>query len=215
LARGQDKVGDTLHFYRRDPPGVSLGYFKKINEDVDIEHCREKGVVVVRRTSGGGSIFTDKDVLIYGLITGKHLGASVEDSFRIVCKAMISALEGLGIRPEFKPPNDILLNGKKISGNAQTIKNKVVLIHGTIILDMDMDLMRYVLKEKKTDNVSSILLETGKSIPLDELKEGFVNAIAKTLGDEPRYGELTEYENLLIEELIRNKYGKDEWNLKR
>ena len=55
---------DTLHFYRRDPPGVSVGYFKKVEEDVDLEKCRERGVVVVRRTSGGGTIFTDSNQLI-------------------------------------------------------------------------------------------------------------------------------------------------------
>jgi len=58
-ARKNNVVPDTLHFYRREPPGISVGYFQTV-KDIDLELCRKHNVVVVRRTSGGGTIYTDK-----------------------------------------------------------------------------------------------------------------------------------------------------------
>jgi lipoate-protein ligase A len=204
-----------LHFYRRDPPGISLGYFKKIEEDVDLRECSERGVVVVRRTSGGGTIFTDKHTLIYGLVTGRKLGRTVEDSFKVVCGAIVKALGSLGIESSYKPPNDITVNGKKVSGSAQILKENVMLMHGTVILDMDTELMGAVLKEKKPGYVSSIKQETGKDIRVEDMKKCLTETIMDALNSDFSYGELSEYENKLIEELIQNKYGRDEWNLKR
>jgi len=214
-ARAEGLVPDTLHLYRRDPPGISMGYFKKVKEDVDLQACSEKGVVVVRRTSGGGTIFTDRSQLIYGLITGKRLGRNVEDSFEVVCQAMINALDRLGVEAIYKPPNDITINGKKVSGSAQSLKDNVMLLHGTMILDLDVEFMGSVLKDRKPGYVSSIKQETGIEIEIEELKKEMTSSLMKTLNSEFEQGEFSQYENQLIEELIRSKYGRDEWNLKR
>ena len=215
MARGEGLVGDTLHFYRRDPPGISVGYFKKVHEDVDLVECTKRGVVVVRRTSGGGTIFTDRNQLIYGLVTGKRLAATVEESFKVVCLSIVRTLAFFGVDASYKPPNDIIVNGKKVSGSAQTLKEQVMLMHGTVILDLDTELMGAVLKEKRSGYVSSIKKETGLDIPLEELKKRIVKDLMDTLKEDHGQGSLTEYENQLIEELIQNKYGSDEWNLKR
>lgn len=213
LAKG--KVKDTLHFYRRDPPGISIGYFRRVSEDVDLKRCSEEGVVVLRRTSGGGTIFTDKNQLIYGLATGKRLGGTVEDSFKVVCTALVKALITLGVEAEYKPPNDIVVNGKKISGSAQSLKDNVTLMHGTVILDLDTGLMSRVLKEKKPGYVSSVKHETGLSLDVGELKQAIVKELSAVLNTQFLEAGLSEYENNLTRELIKNKYSSDEWNLKR
>jgi len=214
-AREKDLVDDTLHFYRRDPPGISLGYFKKVEEDVNIPQCQDSGVILVRRTSGGGTIFTDKNQLIYGLVTGKKFGNSIEDSFKNVCSVLVKALRSFDCAVEYKPPNDIILNGKKVSGNAQTIRNKVVLMHGTIILDMDIELMGRVLKNKKPGYVSSIKAETGITIPIPDLKDAVIRSFSDQFGLELILSSLIPEEKLKISELIKDKYSSKEWNFKR
>lgn len=214
-SRGEGIVPDTLHFYRRDPAGISVGYFQVVKKDVDVEACRREGVVIVRRTSGGGTIYTDKGQLIYGIATGKRLGRSIEEAFKLICGLIITVLGSNGIEAEYKPPNDILVNGKKISGNAQTIKDNVTLQHGTIILDMDTEKMAKVLREKKPGYVSSVKAETGIHIDITRFKTEFTETLAKTLGEEFVPGELVTQERELIDKLIAEKYGNDSWNFKR
>lgn len=172
-------------------------------------------MVVVRRTSGGGTIFTDKGQLIYGLITEKHVGDGIEGSFRVMCEIIIDALSHFGIDAAYKAPNDIVVNGKKVSGNAQTVRDKAVLMHGTIILDMDFELMSYVLKEKKPGYVSSVMKECGHAPSVEEMKSAFRGSFEELLGVKLIEAPLTDFEMSEIERLVRERYGTEEWNNKR
>ena len=71
LARKEKKVSNTLHFYRRKPAAISVGRSRKIHDDVNVDECLKNNVKIVRRTTGGGTIFTDKDCLIYSLVFDK------------------------------------------------------------------------------------------------------------------------------------------------
>ena len=67
-SNSDEKNLNTLHFYIRKPPGVSLGRSRKIKNDVNISVCQQYGIKIVRRLSGGGTIFTDEGCLVYSLI---------------------------------------------------------------------------------------------------------------------------------------------------
>jgi lipoate---protein ligase len=180
-----------------------------------VDRCKEKGVIIVRRTSGGGTIFTDKGQLIYGLITKKRIGSGIADTFKMICEAIVKTLAEFDVKAEYKPPNDIVLNGKKISGNAQSLKDKAFLIHGTIILDIDTELMDYVLKNKKPGYVSSIKRECGCDLDLGELKSKLSESFKYVLDEETIKGEFTGIERNSIDRLISERYAKDDWNFKR
>ena len=147
-ARKEKKVPNTLHLYMRNPAAVSVGRSRKIHDDVDVGECIKNNVKIVRRTTGGGTIYTDKECLIYSLIFDKkNVGLqSSQEIFENVCNSIVNTLKKLDIHTTYKPPNDILLNGKKISGSAQIIKERIVLIHGTVLVDTDLELMKKVLK---------------------------------------------------------------------
>ena len=170
---------------------------------------------MVRRTSGGGTIFTDKGQLIYGLVTGKNLGKDIEGSFKEMCTVIIDALSSFGIESGYKPPNDIILNGKKISGNALIMRDKAVLMHGTLIRELDSQLMSQVLKDRKPGHVSSIKAECGFAPAMDDLKDAIRMSFEKRVGVELVSGQLTDFEHTEIERLIKERYGCDEWNYKR
>jgi len=215
LARAKDLVPDTLHFYRRDPPGVSVGYFKKVEDDVNLDYCKENIVVIVRRMTGGGTIFTDKNQLIYSIITKNQLGSGVEDTFEMVCNGIIEMLKKFNIQTEYKPPNDILLNGKKISGSAQTLKKDVVLLHGTILLATDLDLMNKVLKNVDLDHVTTIRNELVNNVPsIEDVKKGLMITFEDQFDIKINQGELIRSESEMIIELEQNKYGVKDWNFK-
>lgn len=214
ISCGEYSGENTLHFYRRNPPAISIGYFRKVDEDIDLQACEKLGITIVRRTSGGGSIYTDPDQLIFSVITNRPLGYDVEHSFQVVCIALIKALKMCGIHATFKPPNDVLVNDKKVSGAAQ-VKKKAYLTHATIILDLDNKIIERVLKNAKLGYTSSIQKECGFTPEISDLKRALQNAFQEQLGIKFENGKFSETEKKCIQELIENKYSTDAWNFKR
>jgi lipoate-protein ligase A len=207
--------GNALHFYRREPPAVSMGYFRKANEDVNLEECEALGVMVVRRSSGGGSIYTDKNQLIFSLVSKTPLGTNVDETFSSVCGCLINALEDCGITATYKPPNDVLVNDKKISGSALSKKKNATIIHSTLILKLDLNRVQRVLPSAKPSYISSIENECGFVPKLGAIKAALKNAMSNMFGMEFQSTEFTKLEGELIGELVENKYGTHAWNFKR
>lgn len=216
-ARMKEKIENTCHFYRRNLPTISVGRSRKIEEDINLLECNQKNVKVIRRTTGGGTIFTDKNCLIYSLVFDKqdiNLNSS-EEIFTKICNLISNSLRQLNVDTTFKPPNDILLKGKKISGSAQINKHNITLIHGTLLLDTDLNLMKSVLKNNKTNNVSTIFKEQ-KSLPdITKLKNTIKREFESYFQSEFTLSKFSSYEEEMIRKLIENRYKNDNWNLMR
>ncbi|MCX8174339.1 MAG: lipoate--protein ligase family protein [Thermoplasmata archaeon] len=136
-----------LHFYRREPPAVSVGHGERIEDAVYVERCREDGVVIVRRESAGSAVYTDRHTLEYAIaLPEKLVPFDRKRSYEFLCAPVVEALKSLGYPVVFKPVNDILLEGKKISGSAQKRSRGAVLQHGTILLVVDYEKMDRYLK---------------------------------------------------------------------
>jgi lipoate-protein ligase A len=220
LARHENLIPNTIHLYRRDRPTVSLGYFERAEDAVDLDAARRHGVQLVRRMSGGSAIFTDPGQIIYGIIVDKGaVPESPNDTFEFVCTGLVEALRRLGLAAEFKPVNDVLVNKRKISGSAQIRKMDVVLQHGTLMVDTDFDLMFEVLrtkkKERSKESVTSLARELGAAPPMADVKKALVDGFAAVFGVEVMNGVLTHFEQRKIEELVEEKYSKPEHTLMR
>jgi lipoate-protein ligase A len=207
VSRGESPP--VLRFYGWAPPAVSVGYFQGLAEEVDLEACRDRGVDVVRRITGGGAVFHQAE-LTYSLIMPLDhplAGASIGESYAILCGGIVAGLSLLGVSGEFAPINDILAGGKKISGNAQTRRMGSLLQHGTILLDNDLELMFRLLRippEKNRgkliagarDRVTSLKAILGREVSFEEaaavFAEGFRRALSLDFGSPapaPRPGE--------------------------
>ncbi|MDR1862657.1 MAG: lipoate--protein ligase family protein, partial [Treponema sp.] len=128
----------ALRFFGWKPPAVSLGYFQGLEEEVDLEACRRRGVDVVRRISGGGAVFHQAEITYSLIMPLSHplAGATITESYRVLCAGVAAGLGRLGVEAVFAPINDILAGGRKISGNAQTRRKGCLLQHGTVLLDL-------------------------------------------------------------------------------
>ncbi|MHA1332866.1 MAG: lipoate--protein ligase family protein [Candidatus Odinarchaeia archaeon] len=226
----QNSSVPTLRFYRWKPSAVSIGYFQSIYDEVDVDACAELGVDVVRRITGGGAVFHDfNGELTYSILipeSDRRVPKDILKSYEILCKGIVIALNNLGLDAEFRPVNDIIVGGKKISGNAQTRRQGVVLQHGTILVDFEPEIMFRVLKVSKTKildkmiksvkhRVTSIKDELGRKIKFEELRDKLLSGFSEALNVEFDYGHLTENEASLAEKLEREKYSTKEWNYKR
>ncbi len=216
-ARKEKKVENTLHFYRRDPSAISVGRSRKIHDDINIYECFKHNVKIVRRTTGGGTIFTDKQCLIYSLVFNRgtmKLHSSIE-IFKNICQSIVTALQKLNINTVYKPPNDILLNGKKISGSAQVQKENIVLIHGTILIDTNLELMKKVLRRSKNFNVTTIHNEIDFLPSIDTVKEELKKNFEINFDFNFEKSTFSNYENNLIDNLLTERYLNDTWNFIR
>lgn len=217
-------VPNTLHFYRRSVPTVSVGYFQQIGASLRVEECGKRGVAIVRRKSGGSSIYTDRGQLIYGLVVHTaDVPASPDETFRVVCTALANALSHFGVPARYRPLNDVEVEGRKISGSAQLRRRGSVLVHGTVIVDTDVETMDAVLVVDRTKNpdlprpsrrivtLSNLL----SSVPeMESVKAQVAKEIAKMFGVQFEEGELTSAEKVATKKLVEERYSQKDWNFR-
>src|SRR3989338_413794 len=110
-----------IRFYNWNPSSVSLGYYQDISK-INIENCTKLKVDYVRRPTGGGSILHDYDKEItYSVVAPLSLyNRNLKEAYRKICEPLLSTLSYLSLNPYISNTNDIMVNNKKISGNAQT-----------------------------------------------------------------------------------------------
>jgi len=220
-ARGKNLVPNTLHLYRRDRPTISLGYFEAVEESVDLDAARKHRVQLVRRLSGGSAIYTDRDQLIYSAITSREfLPEDPNQAYELICSALVRGIGRLGLEAAFKPINDVLIGGRKVSGSAQKRERDVVIQHGTLIMDADFDIMFEVLrtsgeKVRTREGMTSLAAELGRKPAVEEVKSALVRGFEDALGVTMRRGELTRFEERCTRHLVETRYGTEEYTLRR
>lgn len=232
-ARIAGSVSNTLRFYRWKPSAVSVGRFQEILKEANVENCRRHGVDIVRRITGGGAVYHDRDgEITYSVIVNeKDLGfVDVVSAYNIICNGLIEAAKILGIRADFHPgdpkqcPN-ITISGRKISGSAQHRRRGVLLQHGTLLVDIDLEKMFRFLKVPWAKSLMDVLTiaqkrltsvqhELKSSVSTDDAHQALVRGFEKTLKIQLAKGELTSYEQALAENLRREKFATEDWNLK-
>lgn len=227
-ANSEEKVPPTVRFYTWKPSAISIGYFQSLEEEVDLKMCKKYGVDYVRRITGGGAVYHENELTYSIVIPEKHphISKNIMESYGRICGAIIKGLKHLDIDSSYAPINDIMVNGKKISGNAQTRKSKTVLQHGTILMDVDVDKMFSLLKvpnEKIRDKlisdvkqrVTSIKHVLNKNISFQdvakEMKKGFEEEFDIDLIE----GNLTEEEISDTKKFEKEYFSSRDWNHKK
>lgn len=220
----EKKSPPTIRFYRWSPSAVSIGRFQSMEEEVNVEKCRELGLDYVRRITGGGAVYHDiKGEITYSIVAPeKEFPKGIRESYKEICGCIINGLAALKIEAEFAPINDILVKGKKISGNAQTRRNGVLLQHGTILYSLDVGRMFSLLKvgkEKISDKMIKNVEERVTSvsnqgnISMNQLYAALLEGFTK--GKDYEFGMWGVEELERAEELRIGLYGTRKWNFSR
>ncbi len=231
----------VLRFYRWRPPAISIGYFQRLEDEIDLEECKRRGIGYVRRITGGKAVLHDRELTYSFVISQDLMPKSITESYKVISRAILTALENLGLEAEmsekvkrtqkssfcFNDPfyYEIVVNGKKIVGSAQVRKNGKLLQHGSILIDFDIEKMCSLFKgggkisqvqEKVTSlNTKKVRGELGKRIEFEDL------ALALKKGFEENFNvrlipdELTRKEKILAQEIAAAKFSTREWNYLR
>ncbi|MCL2712544.1 MAG: lipoate--protein ligase family protein [Methanomassiliicoccaceae archaeon] len=188
---------DVLLLYSRDRPCISVGRFQRTEHTINSEYVKKNDIAVVRRCSGGSNIYSDERQLTYSLIISKNrLPPDRSGSFAVICNCIVQSLRILGINCSYKPVNDILVNGKKISGGAQSRTSNAILQHGSLILDVDNDVVAASLidrKERSYDGLTSMKECLGHIPSRNDIADALISGFSKAFGPVTK-GELNEKE---------------------
>lgn len=205
VANGRE--APTIRFYKWNSNSISVGAYQNPKE-INLEACKKHNVGIVRRMTGGRAVFHDKADFTYSVIAPIRIfNYSIERAYKEVCYCILNALSELGINATLENKNDIVVDGKKISGNAAKAMDKgVYLQHGTLIYDIDLDIMPDVLNIQQDlvkEKVTSILQNKKKSQGevYKALKDNF------TSDKDYKAEGLSEFELMRAEDLAKTKYS--------
>ncbi len=198
-------------------PSVIVGVNQNALEEVNLNFTNENDIKVVRRLTGGGAVYHDLANLCYTVIAPY---SESENAYKKFTAPVIEYLNELGLNAEFSGRNDILIDGKKVSGNAQTVYKDRVLVHGTLLFDSDLSVLEKALKPNKLkmqskgiksvkSRVTSIKRQLNSDIDISEFKKGLEEKFLLTA---TRY-EFSSNDLFEIEKLVKDKYSLDKWNI--
>lgn len=224
ICKDERLTRNTIIFCSPKQPLVCLGYHQELDTEVNVEYCTNRGLPIVRRILGGGAVYLDRDQLFYQIIASKsdpNVPNSVEGVFRKFLEAPTKTYVDIGIPAQYKPVNDIEVNGKKISGNGATEINGSIILTGNLIFDFNFKEMTKILKvpsEKFRDKLTKSLQERLTTInqelinppKVDYVKKILKQNYASTLGIELIDKGLSVEEKKMVKSL-ENKYKQSEW----
>ena len=240
---GEGKIPPTLRFYQWSAPSLSVGRFQKVEKTIDFKGVEKYNCQFVRRLTGGSAVLHD-DELTYSLVVSEQHPAipkSVREAYYILSKGVLEGYKNLGIHADYAIPAEksgldrtavcfekiahyeMIVEGKKISGNAQTRMNGVLLQHGSIPMSIDKQMLFDLFlfssekaKQRQRDRFSK------KATTINEythdqheyalLKAAFYNGFQTGLGITLKPFQLSHDQWKEVYDLSRTKYATDSWN---
>ena len=198
---------------------VIIGKNQNTHAQINDAFVRRHGIKVVRRLSGGGAVYHDMGNLNFTIISDA-LGSS-DINFRLFCSPVIRALAKVGIHAELNGRNDMVIDGKKFSGNAQYLRGGRIMHHGTILFDSNAAMLSGALQvddakirakgvasvRSRVTNVRPLL---PKDMPLPEFRRILLESILEETPGEEYV--LTEKDLAIIDTYRRQRYDTWEWN---
>jgi lipoate-protein ligase A len=162
IAHREGLVPPTIRFYQWSPPAVSLGYFQDLKKEIDVDSCRNLGIDIVRRPTGGKAVLHDKELTYSFTIRENHplVNNSILETYKKISGGIIKGLFYLGVTADLVPLREkskihhsdlksicfsvpsqyeVQVEGKKIVGSAQVRKREIVLQHGSLLIELEKD----------------------------------------------------------------------------
>lgn len=217
-------VPDTLRFLRF-PPTALVGRHQALAQEIDLDYCRENDIGVVRRITGGGAIFLDPGQLGWELAFRRStLGiSSLADLAKEICEAVAEGISRLGVRASYRPRNDIEIDGRKVSGTGGFFDGDTLFYQGTVLVDMNPQLMVSALRVPKTKLAKRNLDSAEQRVvtlrellgentpPLPQIQNALVAAFSERFGLQMTSASLSEAEYEQAQRIWREEIGRDEF----
>ncbi|WP_425505474.1 lipoate--protein ligase family protein [Sporosarcina jiandibaonis] len=245
------EIGPVLRFYEWSPATLSIGYFQSVSKEIDMEQVEKLGLGFVRRPTGGRGVLHD-DELTYSVIVTEdypNMPETVTEAYRVISGGLLEGFRNLGLDACFSIPEskeeidglkrprsavcfdtpswyELVVEGKKVAGSAQTRQKGVILQHGAILLSLDAEKLVSLFTFKSEDQRERMKIGirekavaidqlAGRKVTVDESIAAFSKGFEKALNMRLEPYELSEEQLSYVKEIERKKYGNNDWTFKK
>jgi lipoate-protein ligase A len=214
------RIPETIRFLRFRPSAL-VGLHQILAHEVRLEYCARHGIEVGRRITGGGGLYLDQGQIGWELVLERGaLGADLATAAARICRAAASGLRRLGVPAEFRPRNDIEIDGRKVSGTGGFADGRTLFFQGTLLVDFDPTRMIEALRvpveklarrelEDARRRVITLAEALGRVPDFAEVQAALLAGFREHLGLEPRWGAPTDYEEQLAARLHDEAIGTE------
>lgn len=208
----------------RNGPAIIVGKNQNTVEEINMDFVKENNIQVVRRVTGGGAVYHDLGNLNFSFIAKADSNEKID--FKTYNVPIIKALEKLGVKCDLSGRNDLVIDGKKFSGIAQSISKGRVLNHGTLLFDSELDVLSKALNVKRdkieskgiksvSSRVTNIKAYVKEDVDVLEFKELLLKNIFEYFNEPIEVYELSDEDKNNVQKMVDERYGTWEWNFGR
>lgn len=245
------KCPPTIRFYGWNPATLSIGYFQKVEQEINMSSVKSHQLGFVRRPTGGRGVLHEHELTYSVIVSESHpkMPKTVTEAYRVISEGILQGFQLLGLEACFAVPKseierdslknprsavcfdapswyELVVEGRKVAGSAQTRQKGVILQHGSILLDLDEEKL-FSLFQYPSDRVKERMQRAFKNkavaineisarqISLLEAKEAFRKGFSDGLNIELEPYELSSEELAEVNKLAVERYENNEWNFKR
>jgi lipoate-protein ligase A len=221
-AHNAGRIPETVRFLRFRPSAL-VGLHQILGHEVRLDYCREHGIEVGRRITGGGGLYLDEGQIGWELVLERRgLGPDLAEIAARICRAAAAGLRRLGLAAEFRPRNDIEVEGRKVSGTGGLVAGRTLFFQGTLLVDFDPARMIEALKvpvaklarrdlDDARRRVITLREALGRVPPLAQIHEALLEGFRDHLGLAPQWGTSTEFEETLAARLWQSEHGTEQF----
>ena len=214
-------IDEPVFFLWQNKPAVIVGYNQEVNTEVNLDYLKEKGIDLVRRVTGGGAVYHDLENLNYTIVGRSE---DLERDYPEYASLLAKALQTLGVPATLSGRNDILVEGRKVSGFAKRVCKNRLMVHGTLMYNVDVDVLTHVLNPSTTKlqskGIASVrsrvanLCDYLPEIPDIQTFSQRLEEILSNNHSDTEY-QLSETDLTNIQQLTDKKFATWEWNYGR
>lgn len=224
----------SLRVYRWSLPTVSLGYNQSIQGDVDLTTCRQQGIPVVRRPTGGRALLHHHELTYSVTLPVPPGGRGVLHDYQWISHCLVLALRRLGVAATLSRGDrmkgeaaglcfisssryELTVNGRKLIGSAQRRFSRALLQHGSILIDIDYPTWTTLFPQAKDLEARATALTSilGRPPSWEALAQALRGGFEEGANVSFEVGALTRRERAVVRESVRERYGTSEWTLRR
>lgn len=248
VSRGE--IDPVIRFYTWNPATLSVGYFQRLTKEIDTAKVKALGYGLIRRQTGGRGVLHDKELTYSVIVPESHpnMPSTITEAYRVISEGLLEGFKLLGFdayfaiprseeeREKLKQPRsavcfdapswyELVVEGRKIAGSAQVRQKGVILQHGSLLQDVDIDelfdlfifkndRLKDKMKQAFVDKAVAINDIAERHISIAEMESAFEAGFKKGLDIEFKPHKLTPSQLQEVDELII-KYKSDEWNYRK
>ncbi|BAQ11235.1 lipoate-protein ligase a [Bacillus sp. OxB-1] len=247
----EGKIGPVLRFYEWEPATLSIGYFQRVEKEIDMDQVKKLNLGFVRRPTGGRGVLHEHE-LTYSVIVSESypdMPETVTEAYRVISGGLLEGFRNLGLAAEFSIPDtekaradlkkpksavcfdapswyELVVEGRKVAGSAQTRQKGVILQHGAILLSLDeeklISLFKYRSEEHRElvriglpEKAVAIDRLMDRSVTVEECVKAFSAGFEKALQIQLQPLELTAEQLDYVKAIEQKKYANDDWTFRK